>query len=51
MNDKEGPKDGRSQAQDSDSGKKSKGQRRSKERGSATNHKKNPGKRAHKGGS
>jgi hypothetical protein len=29
---------------------KSKGQKRSTERGSATNHKKNPGKRAHKGG-
>jgi hypothetical protein len=31
--------------------KKSKGQRVSRERGTATNHKKNPGKRAHKGGS
>jgi hypothetical protein len=31
--------------------KKSKGQRISRARGSATNHKKNPGKRAHSGGS
>lgn len=31
--------------------KKSKGQKISRERGSATNNKKNPGKRAHKGGS
>jgi len=31
--------------------KKSKGQKVSRERGSATNNKKNPGKRAHKGGS
>jgi hypothetical protein len=31
--------------------KKSKGQKVSRERGTATNHKKNPGKRAHKGGS
>ena len=30
---------------------KSKGQKISRERGSATNHKKNPGKRSHKGGS
>ena len=30
---------------------KSKGQKVSSERGSATNHKKNPGKRAHQGGS
>ena len=31
--------------------KKSKGQKVSRERGTATNHKKNPGKRAHQGGS
>jgi hypothetical protein len=31
--------------------KKSRGQKVSSERGTATNHKKNPGKRAHKGGS
>jgi hypothetical protein len=30
---------------------KAKGQKASRERGTATNHKKNPGKRAHQGGS
>jgi hypothetical protein len=39
-----------SQSQDKDA-KKSKGQQRSTERGSATNNKKNPGKRAKQGGS
>jgi len=41
-------KGARSQARPS---RKSKGQKVSRERGTATNHKKNPGKRAHKGGS
>lgn len=40
----------KSQAQGSKSDK-SKGQKRSTERGSASNNKKNPGKRAHQGGS
>jgi hypothetical protein len=42
---------GKSSASSKSADSKSKGQKSSSERGSATNHKKNPGKRPHQGGS
>jgi hypothetical protein len=41
----------KSQAQETNNEDKSKGQKRSSERGTASNHKKNPGKRPSQGGS
>lgn len=47
MSDSKSTKGARSQSHETT---KAKGQKVSSERGSATNHKKNPGKRAHQGG-
>ena len=44
-------KDSKSQAQETGNDDKSKGQKRSSERGTASNNKKNPGKRPSQGGS